>query len=88
MLLPNVNRIRLSHVRLHNRVGTPAAGRIRGGGDGQFGRYAALCGRRHYFALGVDRCYLRTLASGTSDIRPNAGDCHGLVGGRRIRLAT
>jgi len=88
VLLPNLDRIRLSHVRLHDRLGTPTLRRTCAVGDRQFGRDVALCGRRGRFALVVDRSDLGTLASGSSDPAPCVDLCLSMVGSRRTRLAT
>jgi len=87
VLLPRVDRTRLSHLRLHNRLGTCPSRRVRSRGAGQLGWNVALCGRRSRFAVVAAGGELGTLASLASDGSAAASDQLCMAGGRRSRLA-
>ena len=87
MLLPRVDRTRLSHVRRHHRLGVPASRRSDAGVDRQLGRDVARCSRRHQCAVDVVDSDVGPLADRATDAAALAGVSLGLVGSRRTRLA-
>jgi|GEM_PF-3983610 len=86
MLLPKVNRNRLSFVRYDHRLGAFGARRTPSRGACPLRRNVAGGGRRHWVALAAADGSMGEVAAGATSAETNVDGCLGVVGSRRARL--